>query len=239
MGRGDYWEGKLQEAQPAKGHDPILVEGGIGTAAGQLLKEMKRTKGVRFNAAKRLEKREANFTRIIAAASVGVIILTLLPSFLDLPAQLVSVLNLTTVAFSIVILALTLLQASAGDSVKAEQFHRCALEINTLRRELRATQVNASETLLAFSKRYDEILHRYSVNHDPVDLERYKIEHPDEFPEHTAGDIQRLRKDISAQTRTIDWAFFLITAFTAAATIAAFVTGAEPMWEMIRSFLAR
>ncbi|MEX6505993.1 SLATT domain-containing protein [Jiella sp. M17.18] len=108
----------------------------------QLLKEMKRTKGARFNASKRLEARDRRRTATTAYASAAVIVLTLLPVFFPVPSLLGSALNLTTIAFSLIILASSLLQSSSADPVKADQFQRCALEINSLRRDLRVSGAN-------------------------------------------------------------------------------------------------
>lgn len=158
-------------------------------ATNQLLKEMKRTKGSRFNASKRLEARDISRTRTVAYASVSVIILTLLPVFFSTAEWLERLVALLTVAMSLVILAFSLLQAQAQDPVKADQFHRCATEINELRRRIRARgSVDVGE-LENYSREYDGILRRYSINHDDADYDRYRFEHPDEFPE-TNEDIK-------------------------------------------------
>ncbi len=160
-----------------------------------LLKDMKRTKGVRFNAAKRLEKNERRATRNIAYASALVVIITLLPAFFPMPAIFEAFIDLSTVGLSIFILASSLLHSSNSGLVKAEQFQRCALEVNSLRREL--TSINESELdLLSFSKRYDEILGRYSVNHDSVDYDQYRLEHPDEFPDLKQEEVKSARRNV-------------------------------------------
>jgi hypothetical protein len=229
--------------QPAftSGHDPVLNEGpeGLQIATAKLLKEMKRTKGVRFNASKRLERKDTNLTAAAAWASVGVIVLTLLPVYLTLPPFIVAVINIITVGFSIAILALTLLQANNGDKVKAEQFQRCALEINSLRRELRGTNVSDSAILLSFSKRYDEILGRYSINHDDVDLEKYRLEHPDEFPPDTPAEREILRKDLRRSYQRLGFLANTIGAMTAAVALTAILVGGagEIITQLAEQFL--
>ncbi len=105
------------------------------------------------------------------------------------------------------------MQYSSGDPVKAEQHHRCALEINTLRRELRTKEIISAEELTVMSRRYDEILQRYEVNHEPVDFEKYKLEHPEEYPKlGTKNERDILEKDIKKGSSLGVWLFRLITA---------------------------
>lgn len=152
-----------------------------------LLGEMKSAKGSRFNAAERLGRRDRQINQMIAFISGCVIIVTLLPLYFHLGSTPTSVVSFATIAFSVFILAMSLLQYSNADPVRAEQHHRCGLEINALRRELRATQIATGDELLRFSRRYDETLQKYSINHETVDFERYKLEHPNEFPDMRQG----------------------------------------------------
>jgi hypothetical protein len=146
-----------------------------------LLREMKQTKGARFNAATRLEDRDRQRTTLIAYASVSVVVVTLLPAFFDVPAWVRNAVSLATIAMSLIILAYSMLQAQSRDSLVAYQLHKCALEINSLRREIRALTPSTPAQVSEYTRRYDDILGRYSVNHDPVDYEKYKLEHPEEF----------------------------------------------------------
>jgi hypothetical protein len=112
------------------------MTGNFETARDKLLKDMKRTKGVRFNASKRIEESERKTTRNTAYASVAVVVITLLPVFFTMGQLLENSIALLTVALSIFILASSLLQSANSGQVKADQFQRCALEVNSLRREL-------------------------------------------------------------------------------------------------------
>jgi hypothetical protein len=148
----------------------------------QLVHEMKSTAGCRFNAAERLGVRDRRRTAITSFASAYVIILTVLPLLFHLPDFIASIINIIIIVFSIVILISSLLQYSSSDPVKAEQHHRCALEINALRREFRIIDPVTLENIRTTARNYDDILQKYSINHEPVDFERYKLEHPDEYP---------------------------------------------------------
>ncbi|WP_208180303.1 SLATT domain-containing protein (plasmid) [Sinorhizobium medicae] len=96
------------------------------TAREKLLKDMKRTKGVRFNASIRIEETERKRTASTAYASAAVVVLTLLPVFFPMAQWMENAIALTNVGFSIFILASSLLQSANAGPVKADQLHRCA-----------------------------------------------------------------------------------------------------------------
>jgi hypothetical protein len=192
---------------------------GNETARDKLFKDMKRTKGVRFNASKRLEEGERKTTRNTAYASVAVVVITLLPVFFPMSQILENSIALLTVALSIFILASSLLQSSNSGQVKADQFQRCALEVNSLRRELSGAPETAEVS--SFAARYDEILRRYNINHDQVDYDQYRLEHPDEFPELAAEETQAARSNLSKEGRVSDLAARAIGTATVAAAFAA------------------
>jgi hypothetical protein len=140
------------------------------------------TKGSRFNASKRLEGRDRRMALLIALASALVIALTFMSTAYRLPLAVVSDLNVVTMVASVLILAVSLIQYSNDDAVNAEQHHRCGLEINELRGQLQAEHESISEeNLREFARRYARILDKYSVNHDVVDYDRYRLDHPDLF----------------------------------------------------------
>jgi SMODS and SLOG-associating 2TM effector domain family 5 len=178
----------------------------------QLLRELKTTKGSRFNAAQRLGRRDKLLNRMIAFISGCVIVVTLLPVYFPVGPTATSAVSFFTIAFSIFILAMSLLQYSNSDPVRAEQHHRCGLELNSLRRELRSTHVTTEEQLIPFARRFDEILGKYSINHEDIDFERYKREHLDEYP-----DAARARDDNEAP---VEWWVRIAGSLSAAATAA-------------------
>lgn len=151
-------------------------------AVEELLHRMNVTKGSQFNAAKRLEGRDRKMALLIALASALMIGLTFISIAYKLPAIVVSDLSVVTMIASVLILAVSLIQYSNNDAVNAEQHHRCGLEINELRAQLRskATPVSAAD-LADFARSYSHVLDKYSVNHDPVDYDRYHVEHPDAY----------------------------------------------------------
>lgn len=147
-----------------------------------LLRSFKITAGSRFNAGKRLDAHDRRLTILTAFTSSYVIILTVAPYIMPLSKSVGDLLNFLTVALSIIILISSLIQYSSGNTVKAEQYHRSALEINELRRELKLKAVTISEVeFLDISKRYNHVLQKYSINHDDVDFQRYQLERPQDF----------------------------------------------------------
>jgi hypothetical protein len=202
-----------------------------------LLREMKQTKGSRFNAADRLSKRDAARTRLTAYASAMVIVLTVLPAFIPVPGWISGAINLSTVAFSLVILAASLLQTSNADPVRAVQLHNCALDINSLLRKLRGETALTENQLKDYAGRYDAILMRYSVNHESVDYERYKLEHPNEFPELAQGDKKTAEREVRA-LGLAEVGVKLVTATTLGIFAVVLSTQAPPVVQAIRRFLS-
>tara|TARA_R110002073_G_scaffold69054_6_gene171328 strand:+ start:26735 stop:27169 length:435 start_codon:yes stop_codon:yes gene_type:complete len=100
--------------------------------------------------------------------------------------------NLLTFALGVIILVASLIQYSARDGINAEQHYRCGLEISEMRRRLKITAKAATdEELLEIGDAYALILQKYSINHDQVDFDQYRMERKEEarkfnFIERTA-----------------------------------------------------
>lgn len=149
----------------------------------KLLNSIRTTARCRFIAASRLQDHDRKLTRITAFTSAYVIALTILPYFVKLPQNITDNFNLITVAFSIVILVSTLLQYSSNEVVNAEQHHRSALEINEVYRDLDISAENLSEAdLIGYAGRYNAILQKFSINHEPMDYSRLQLERPQDYP---------------------------------------------------------
>lgn len=147
-----------------------------------LLRSLKATAGSRFNASKRLSHVDSRLTALTAFTSAFIIALTVFPKFVAVPDTSRGWLEMATIAFSILLLAASVLQYASNHAVKAELFHRSALEIQELKRELqfKATRVTEGE-FNEISKKYNEILKRYSLNHDDVDFYRQQLEYPKDY----------------------------------------------------------
>jgi hypothetical protein len=200
---------------------------------------MQQTKGARFNAAKRLEDRSRRRATLIAYASISVVVVTLLPAFFDLPVWLRAAISLATIAMSLVILVYSMLQAQNRDLLVAHQLHSCALEINSLRREVRTAISLSLQQASEYTKKYDDILRRYNVNHDPIDYEKYKLDHPDDFPAISEKVSEALKKEVSGPERLLGIVTATVAVTGPALIFAALLTSqSEPLIHWLKALMA-
>lgn len=153
-----------------------------------LEKRIGETARSRFIASTRLGKRDQRISWIVAMASTYGIVLTVIPYFVRISLDVVDIFNLVTVGLSIVTLVSSLLIGSRRDAVNAEQHHRSALELNELKRELMLLKSLSDEGRLDASscksmvERYNNILQKYSINHEPEDYARLQLERSHDYP---------------------------------------------------------
>lgn len=152
------------------------------TATKDLLRSLKTTAGSRFNASKRLAHVDKRLTALTAFTSALVIASTVLPKFIELPKTGQNWLELTTIALSVLLLASSVLQYASNHAVHSEIMNRSALDLQELKRELQFRDEDLQrDQFLEISKRYNQILQKYSLNHDDVDFWRYQLDYSTEF----------------------------------------------------------
>ncbi len=145
-------------------------------------RSLKSTAGARFNAAKRLEHIDKRMTALTSFSSAYLILLSVGPSLMGASAAAQPINNLFSTVLSVLLLASSVLSYASGHAVRSEQYHRSALEIQEIRRQLRFAGENVSnELFLSLSQRYDAVLQKYSINHDDVDFYRFQLEYPKDF----------------------------------------------------------
>lgn len=94
--------------------------------------------------------------------------------------------NFLSMAFSVLILLFSQLEASENFILKSDRFHNCALDIAELYNKLRYTKTyqnnnpNKATILQDISTEYDKILKR-NENHKPIDYSRFQLLKPDYF----------------------------------------------------------
>ena len=148
-----------------------------------LLRSLKTTAGARFSAAKRVAHLDSRMTAVTALTSVLIIVMTIVPYMIDIRPQATSWINFYTVGLSILLLVVSLLHYSCQFGVRAELFHRSALEIQELKRELRFLGAKVDvEKFNEISRAYNEIMKRYALNHDDADFWRHQLEYPKDHP---------------------------------------------------------
>lgn len=129
----------------------------------------------RFSAARRLKAHESLSLWIISAFSIGLIIL---PISRQVGAQTNSseAVLLLEVASAIVILVFSIIVNKSNFSHRAEQYHRCGLELNDLDKQLFKLKDRelSDDEYDPYAEKYSEILRRYE-NHSNLDFYSSKV----------------------------------------------------------------
>lgn len=156
------------------------------------------TSKARFKASARFQKKSDLSTRAVAFLSAYVVIFSqitvMLPEFGS--GKTGEIIVFISSSLSIVILVLSLLEASQNYNVKALTFHQSGLTVSELYKELRALKTRfddkKSEEFRSkvedVSKRYDDILQR-SDNHEEIDNECFRASKPN-YEDHKLKDAE-------------------------------------------------
>jgi hypothetical protein len=137
-----------------------------------------RTAGARYNAARRLKRRDLFATislSLFSAVGVGLAVVQRIYNFQSgSPAD--NYVTALSVCLSVFLLVISLIEWGAGNSVKADRLHQNAEELNAFQRELGlailAIKANSSVTTAdaaTYLKRYEDIKAKCSFNHEPQD----------------------------------------------------------------------
>ena len=141
---------------------------------------MRVTAGARFNASKRLLKHDKRLNVSVAVLSCFIILLSIFQALKQLEDAANQNLTIFNIILSVSVLILALLQYASSDAVHAEQHHRCALEIEEVRRQLDIILVNPSEhSLMEVVNRYNSVLRNSNINHDDDDRSLYICDRPE------------------------------------------------------------
>ncbi len=151
-----------------------------------------RTAGARYNAARRLERRDLFATislSLFSAVGVGLAVVQRIYAFEpSSPAD--NYITALSVCLGIFLLVISLIEWGASNSVKADRLHQNAEELNAFQRELGLVilDINAGKQVTSddagkYLKKYDEIKARSSFNHAPLDDHLFVAthRHADEF----------------------------------------------------------
>ena len=142
---------------------------------------MKATAGARFAAAERIAFQSKSADFLVAFLAGYVLVLTITPYIVDERAVGEFSITYLSVILSIMILIASLLRRDGP--VLAEQFHRCALELNELVRKLELDLLSkGSIDIKGEVDLYNRTLQKFSINHDPVDFHRFQAGRHDEYP---------------------------------------------------------
>ena len=148
-----------------------------------------KTKGSRFNKYRRY--RSKNYWSLFSISLLTIYLLALnlllyfpVYTFTDRQVQAIPLLS---VILSVFILILSLLEASKQYILISERLYTCSNELTNLYTELQYFKSRADYSPHGLSKlekimlKYDMILSKCPDNHDSIDLEVFKTEHPEVF----------------------------------------------------------
>jgi len=147
----------------------------------KLVHDIKVTTGSRFNAAARLSQRERSSNVLVSVYSALLICTSIATLALPLGSTTIRYASFGGIVASILVLVMSMRNFAHRYGVEAEQMHRCALELNELKRKI-ATDVGASSAKLAsYTEQYSRILEKWNINHNQDDFLNYKYKHKWEF----------------------------------------------------------
>jgi hypothetical protein len=148
----------------------------------KLLFDLKVTAGSRFNAAARLGRREKSSNILVSVYSALLICISIATFALPLGSNVIRYASFGGIVASILLLVVSMRNFAHQYGVEAEQMHRCALELNELKRLIQALPSDEAEKRLPeFAERHSSILQKWSINHTPDDFLTYKYSHKWEF----------------------------------------------------------
>ena len=173
----------------------------------KLLNSWTLVKRARFNASKRLERKQSAgiFTLAIVALYGGLISVFNLMFKHRVGGDTRDVLEYVAVVSSWLTLIIGLTEQQKNYGSNARELHDCARDVNDLQKQLAATPIHGEQQLAPFLSRYREIMEKCRPNHDDVDFELAEAS-------LSKGEQQALKQagqwDQTAQYRRRFWAGF-------------------------------
>lgn len=147
-------------------------------AAEQLAATMKLVKSARFNAAERLERKQAAslFTQtIVALYFIGLAVWQAIyfGQIDDASNRLMTFIQIVSSVFT---LMLGLLEALNDYPMKAHHLHNCALSVSELSQELKIARIADPREVQEYRRKYNEALKACPVNHNRIDYVFAKLD---------------------------------------------------------------
>jgi len=139
-----------------------------------------KTKGARFNASRRLKKRNVVLTFITSFSSIHLLSISIiqLSNLIALNPNQSKWLGFVSIILSIIILVYGLIEGSKEHGINSERYHACGIELGKAYTKLRYSEDDYTSDVL---NEYNSILERYSLNHEPIDFDFFKTEHGNVF----------------------------------------------------------
>ena len=149
------------------------------------------TKGSRFNAYRRLAKRNSILTFVTSLSSIHLLsigIIQLSHLIIITPNQS-QWLSFTSIILSIIILAYSLFESGKEHGLKSEKHHLCALELDKCYSKLQFITQDKITELSKLAEDYNEIKQKHLLNHEPIDNDYFQLEHLNDFDEMKSKNV--------------------------------------------------
>lgn len=159
----------------------MFTDDQVGKYQKSLDDAMWRTKGARFNAHRRLSKKQNLVVFVTSASSIHLISLSIfqISEIFTLTNIQNSLISLSSIIVSIVILVYGLVEGGKNYGLLSEVHHRCGMAIDRVYKKIAAT--NNMNDLVAISEKYDDLIEKYSTNHEEIDDLYFLASHSKDF----------------------------------------------------------
>jgi hypothetical protein len=146
------------------------------------------TRGCRFQAHRRLNASDNWSTWTINILTVYIISISILsldpPSIFEFLTKKVS--SIFLICVSILILVISIIEASKNYKLKADIMHRCGKELSGIYNEICLIKdgiltIGISEKLIELNSKYQQIVDKYDDNHIELDYNVFMVENHEEF----------------------------------------------------------
>ena len=146
-----------------------------------------RTMGARFNASRRLRRRDVFGTVSIAVFATISVVLAIIQRIYEFKAgtALDNYVTALSVALGFFVVIISLIEWGSAGPVKAEALYRNAEELTEYQRKLGQIlsdeEIINTEMLTPLREEYEQIKRRCSFNHEPVDDALFRADHRSDF----------------------------------------------------------
>jgi hypothetical protein len=143
-----------------------------------------RTKGSRFNAYRRLAKKNSALTFITSFSSIHLLAIGILQlsNLITLTDKQSSLLNFISITLSIIILAYSLIEGGKEYGLKSERHHLCGIELDRCYSKLLFIDDSDTTSIVALAEEYNEVTEKYLLNHDTIDDDFFQLTCAADFP---------------------------------------------------------
>ena len=143
-----------------------------------------RTKGSRFNAYRRLAKKNSTLTFVTSCSSIHLLAISIiqLTNLVTISTNQSQWLSFISIIISIIILAYGLYENGKEHGLKSERHHSCGIELDGCYSKLQFIPSTETDKISAIANEYNQITAKYLLNHETIDDIYFQLQNPDDFP---------------------------------------------------------